>query len=150
MKLGRRTALPLLVLIPMLLSGCAPNPLTLSKVSLKPGTSRLIAYRESGMTAAFAGPSMYVNGQELGKLYQGTCFQIDLAPGEYELRFEGSFWNWPGPPRFERVVLEPDSTRFVELVVAGASGPAMVNHFYVERSQVLALRALREIGECTK
>jgi hypothetical protein len=140
----------LLVLAPLLLSGCAPNPSTLSQVSLKPGASRFIAYREAGLTAAFAGPSMYVNGQELGKLYQNTCFEIALEPGEYEIKFEGSFFNWPGPARAMRVALEPNTTRFVELVVSGGGGPAMVNHFYVERSQVLALRAIRDIGECTK
>ena len=116
---------------------------------LKAGASRFVAYRESGMREANTGPSIYVNGHELGKLYPKTCVEVSLEPGDYEVKSQGNFFNWPGPPKFMRVNLQINTTRFVELVVFD-DRPEIVNHAYAERTEVEARKALTEIGECTK
>jgi hypothetical protein len=142
-----RSRFAALLLLATLVAGCAWNKQSPDAAPLNSGTGRLILYREAGKAAATMAPTIRLSGHELGKLYAKTCIATALAPGDYELRSEGNFLNWPGPAKVMRVTLQPDAVRYVELFVFDDRA-STVNHTYADRTEGEAQLALAAIGSC--
>lgn len=120
-----------------LFSGCA-STVVASKTSLPPGSAKIVVYRESGFAAMFAGPSVFIDGVEQGKLYPGYYFQSSVKSGLHKLRFEGSFMNFPGPARTIEIQIGEGETSYTELEILDGGGPAVVARAYHTRSEEYA------------
>jgi hypothetical protein len=131
----------------ILLSSCSLGHHDAVQPVPKAGTSRLVVYRMSDGTEGFVGPFVRVDGLELGKLLKKTCFEASLEAGDYQLKSEGTFYNWSGPPEVMRLVLEPNTVRYVELVVFPGQATT-VNHVYANRTGEEAKEAIAKIGKC--
>lgn len=143
-----RATLPVLTVL--VLIACATTDAPTPQSSIVAGSSRLVVFRGPGLRATFAAPSIYINGQEVGKLYGKTCIEVSLQPGAYEFRSEGHFFNWPGPPRIIQLSLKPNAVHYVQLTVFPGGGPAIVSHGYSQPPESDAKEILKEIGECEK
>ena len=78
----------LLVTCVLAIAGCASGPkfseMQSSMPTLKAGEGRIYVYRDSTFGAAIV-PSVYVNGQEVGRSMANSFFYVDRAPGEYKV-----------------------------------------------------------------
>jgi hypothetical protein len=115
------------------------NSIAVGQNSPRPEAGKLILFREFTTTAMFAAPSIYVNGQDVGKLSGGTYIEVPLKSGSYEIKSEGNFFNWAGPPRIMRVIIKPGKTSYIQLIVISPTfDRTVVNHRYTERNEVEA------------
>lgn len=137
-----------LIFIAALLSlaqGCAtPHH---SRMTIPPGEGSIVVYRIQNYIAMFAGPSVFVDGKEIGKLYPGKYFEIVSHPGSHEIKFEGSFFNFPGPTEIMSVTIEPERTVYIELSTPGGGGPAVVTRNYHQRTKQEAEAALPNLSK---
>ena len=131
----------------ILLSSCSVGQRDSALPLPKAGSSRFVVYRVADSSEGFVGPFVYVNGFELGKLLKKTCFEASLEAGGYQLKSEGTFYNWAGPPELMQLTLEPNTVRYVELVVFPGQATA-VNHVYANRTGEEAKEAIAKIGKC--
>jgi len=118
--LYRRIGRPGLVLLALVVAGCAPTPrLDEIAASLPPSgnNARLFVYRAYDLSQSLTWEPVYVNGTEIGGVGPGHVLVCDLPPGLYTIA-----------PRAER--LWPDQAKTVR-VAAGEAVYAKVGSFWM-------------------
>jgi Protein of unknown function (DUF2846) len=88
----RRLPRPLIVLVLLIIAGCAPPPqagaLHGSLPPQAPGTARLVFYRPIVYYGPMEWMAVYLNGRETAVSQPGAVFYRDVAPGTYHLTMQ--------------------------------------------------------------
>ncbi len=107
---------PLIVLVLIIVAGCAPVPppdaLHGPLPPPPPGAARLVFYRTLAYYGAMQWRMVYLNGKPTGESQPGTVFYRDVAPGRYDLTIQTDRYY---PNQFKTVVPRAGETFYVNI-----------------------------------
>jgi len=92
-------------------------------------------------------PTIYINGKKTFGLLRNGHILLSLAPGEYEIKAEGSFWtDWTWAPAVRKISVQRGGEYYIRIL------PALdvKNYPYTDMRLIRKERALREISQTNR
>ena len=85
----------IIALLVISLTGCsATGPVFKEEAAVQVDKALIYVYRPSALFNAGGYPNLYVNGRDLGPLYNGGYIPVVTAPGKTNLVLKGEFSTW--------------------------------------------------------
>ncbi|HHG83995.1 MAG TPA: DUF2846 domain-containing protein [Bacteroidetes bacterium] len=129
-------------LIPLLILAGLPTPVycqTETPVASDSTTGKLIIYRPGNLIGAIFSFPIWVNEQKIGSLSNDKSLEVNLPPGEYELRSGGN--KLSQKESMVQIVISEGKTQYVRCHVTRTA----FGRPWLEMIEVMANTAKREL-----